>query len=141
MRKSGGAEFMNLPFKDNASAFEYACIYLECEVAKGAMLPAIVQDGKALFGTQVSVTAAADGTQTAVVKVASKDGGFLVVAKTPGPGPELRPGDFVAWLAHSHVAKLAEASPDKRFGWVGLIVGTLKPEWREGSWVGGDRFG
>jgi len=131
---------MNLPFKDNTSAFEYACKYLECEVAEGAMLPAIVQDGKALFGTPASVSAATDGTQTAAIKVASKDGGFLVVAKTPGRGPQLKPGDFVAWLAGSHVAKLAEAAPDKRFGWVGLIVGTLKPEWKEGSWVGADRF-
>jgi hypothetical protein len=54
---------MNLPFKDNTSAFEYACKYLECEVAEGAMLPAIVQDGKALFGTPASVSAATDGTQ------------------------------------------------------------------------------
>jgi hypothetical protein len=129
------------PFKDNAAAFTYACKFLNCNLAEGAMLPALVQDGRELFGTQESVHAKPDRTQTAVLKIASRDGGFLVVATTPGRGPVLKPGDFVGWLAGHHSAKLAESSADKRFGWVGVIVGTLRPEWKDGSWVGQERFG
>lgn len=131
---------MHLPFKDNAAAFEYACTYLSCPLHEGSMLPALVQDGATLFGTADSVATMPDGTQTAVVKIASSDGGFLAVARTTGSGPTLEPGDLVAWLAGKHSAKVANEAPDKRFGWVGLILGVLQPEWKDGSWVGGKRF-
>ncbi len=132
---------MNMIFKDNAAAFEYACKFLDCKVAKGVVLPAIVQDGRSLFNLASSVAMQPDKTQTAVVKVASGDGGFLVVARTVGPGPALKPGDLVAWLAGAHKPALAAAAEDKRFGWVGLLVGKLRPEWDKGSWVGAERFG
>lgn len=131
---------MHLPFKGSQAAFEYACRFLICTVEVGAMLPALVEDGRLLFGTQDRVHSNDDGTQTGVLKVASKDGGFLVVARTIGSGPQLLPGDFVAWQAGTHSRELAETSGDQRFGWVGLIVGKLRPEWNGGGWVGGERF-
>lgn len=130
---------MNLPFKDNQAAFEYACAFLICTVGAGAMLPALVSDGRSL-GVREPVRSNEDGTQTAVLKVASRDGGFLVVAQTIGSGPQLLPGDFVAWQAGVHSRELGEASPDERFGWIGLILGKLRPEWAGGGWVGGERF-
>jgi uncharacterized membrane protein len=41
-----------------------------------------------------------------------------------------------------YVPDIAEAATakDKRFGWVGLIVGTLKPEHVNGRWTGDERF-
>ncbi len=131
---------MNFPFKDNKAAFEYASNFLVCTVEVGAMLPALVEDGRSLFGTQDSVHLNGDGTQTAVVKIASSDGGFLVLARTVGLGPTLKPGDLVAWQAGAYLTELAETAGDRRFGWVGLILGTLSPEWRDGSWVGAEQF-
>ena len=55
----------------------------------------------------------------------------MVSATTLGPqGPQLRPGDLVAWQANRH-----EPS-----GWIGVIIGTLKPELREGRWLGEQKF-
>jgi hypothetical protein len=133
-----GAAF---PFKDNASAFGYACKFLNCALTPGAMLPALVQDGRPIFGIHETIHRKADGTQTAFLKVASSDGGFLVLATTTGEGPLLEPGDLVGWLAGEYSPDLGDIAPDKRFGWVGLIVGTLRPEWRDGSWIGQERFG
>lgn len=66
-----------------------------------------------------------------MLRVASQDGGFIVVATTLGPkGPKLQVGDFVAWQA----GKLKEG------GWVGVIIGTLKPELSNGRWLGDQKF-
>jgi hypothetical protein len=82
-----------------------------------------------------------EGNQLAMIRVASADGGFLVAAATVGPkGPRLHPGQLVAWKAMKHVPEVAKNVNDKRFGWVGLIIGTLKPERRNGGWMGGERF-
>jgi hypothetical protein len=81
------------------------------------------------------------GNQTALLCVASNDGGFVVAARTAGPkGPWLEPGQLVAWKAVRYVPEVANAVSDKRFGWVGVIVGTLKPEHRNGCWVGDEIF-
>lgn len=65
----------------------------------------------------------------------------LVNALTAGPkGPALHPGQLVLWQAGQHVPTIADFAKDKRFGWVGLIIGTLKSEYRNGCWVGGKRF-
>jgi hypothetical protein len=73
--------------------------------------------------------------------VASLDGGFVVAAPTAGPsGPQLLPGQLVAWKAVRHVPEIALGMSDERFGWAGVIVGTLKLELREGCWVGEDIF-
>ena len=81
------------------------------------------------------------------------DGGFIVSASTSGPrGPRLQSGHFVAWQAQRYDPQVAKDAPpvhkrfglfglkDKRIGWVGLIAGTLKLEYRDGGWVGDERF-
>ena len=75
-----------------------------------------------------AVKVEADGKQTAVLRVTSDDGGFLVMAKTAGSGELLAPGDFVFWVPMSHSADVAAVSSDARFGWVGLIRAKIKTE-------------
>ena len=132
-----------LVFKDGLAAFEYACKFLECPLHEGSFLPAVVQDPRETFGAKTAVQLQKDGNQVVMLKVASSDGGFMVFASTMGPsGPQLKPGDFVAWRAAKHSADVAASmgARDERSGWVGLIMGTLKPEHRSGSWVGNQRF-
>ena len=69
------------------------------------------------------------GIQTAVLRVASSDGGFPVVALSVGRGPDLNVGDLVAWVPGEYREDLADASADSRFGWFGLIIGTLEPRY------------
>jgi hypothetical protein len=129
-------------FEDSLTAFEQACAG-DCMLHEGIMLPALVLDAE-IHG---------DGRQMASVRVASADGGFIVSASTSGPrGPRLLPGHFVAWLAQRYDPQLARKAPpkrkrfglfglkDKRIAWVGLIAGTLKPEYRDGGWIGDERF-
>jgi len=128
-------------FPDGITALRYACKFLECSLHEGAFLPAVVLDPQEVFGAQSSVKTEVDENQVGLLCVASNDGGFLVVASTAGPrGPRLEPGQLVAWRAVRHVPDIANAVSDKRFGWVGMIVGTLKPEQRNGSWVGTEIF-
>ena len=110
---------------------------------EGSFLPAVVLDAKELLRTSDAVKTQGDGNQIAMLRVASDDGGFLVVATTANPkGPKLLPGQLVAWKAMKYVPDIAKAATakDKRFGWVGLIVGTLKPDHVNGKWSGGERF-
>jgi hypothetical protein len=131
-----------LPFKSNEAAFEYACQFMQSELAKGRSLPALVLDAAKEHGTAKSVAVDAKGIQTALLMVCSKDNGFRVIATTAASGGhKLVPGDFVAWQAMQYSEQLAEVGTDQRFGWVGLIVGTLRPEWRPNSgWVGGEQY-
>jgi hypothetical protein len=139
-RETPAAPAIPLLFKDTEAAFEYACQYLDCWLHEGLAIPAIVMDATR-FGAASQVSVQSDGSQIAAVRVASADFGFLVMASTAGPrGPRLKIGEFVLWRAGKHVAAVAQHSKDDRFGWVGLIVGTLRPEYRDGGWVGGERF-
>jgi hypothetical protein len=129
-----------LVFSDGASALEYACKFMDCTLAEGAFLPAVVVDSRE-FGANAAVVVAAAGQQRLTLRVASRDGGFIINSETVGTnGPRLKPGDFVAWWADSYSQPLADAMNDTRRGWIGLVIGTLKPEYRNGSWVGGERF-
>ena len=106
-------------------------------------LPALVMDARVELGAKEPVEMRADGKQVAALRVASDDGGFIVVAATLGPqGPELAPGDLVAWQAGKLKEELAASlgAIDRRSGWVGVIIGTLKPELREGRWLGERKF-
>jgi hypothetical protein len=128
-------------FPDGIAALRYACKFLECPLHEGTFLPAVVLDPRELFGSQVTVKTDKDGNQLAFLCVASSDSGFFVAAATAGPrGPRLEPGQLVAWKAVRHVPDIANSVTDKRFGWVGMIVGTLKPEHRDGCWVNGEIF-
>jgi hypothetical protein len=136
------ALFPGLAFEDSLTAFERACDG-ECPLHEGVMLPALVLDAE-IQG---------NGCQMVSVRVASADGGFIVSASTSGSrGPRLHPGHLVAWQAQRYDPQVAKDAPgthkrfglfglkDKRIGWVGLIVGTLKLEYRDGGWVGDERF-
>lgn len=143
-RPSSAASAMPpLMFKDGAAALEYACKYMECPLHEGTLLPALVVDPRQLFGASSAVQAQPDGNQIAMLRVASSDGGFIVFASTVGPkGPRLTPGDFVGWKAGGHSPEVTASigAKDPRCGWVGLILGTLKTEHRNGQWIGNERF-
>lgn len=74
----------------------------------------------------------ADGRQLAMLKVASDDGGFIVVAQTPSEkGDRLKPDDVVIWVPVNYAKDAVEKAQghlDPRFGWVGFIVAKVKPE-------------
>jgi hypothetical protein len=109
-------------FASGAEALDYACKYLECTVRERSFLPALVVDART----------GDDGNQLATLRVASADGGFIVSANTLGPrGPQLKPGDLVAWQAGKH---------QQGEGWIGIIIGTLRPELRDGRWLGEQKF-
>ena len=123
-------------FGDNESAFEFACENMNSELSVGVTLPALVLDAREAAGTGTAVKKEPDGTQVAVLRICSKDGGFVALSKTFKPkGPDLNPGDFVAWHAGIYSEELAKMSEDSRSGWVGQIIGTYKPDWVNGSWA------
>jgi hypothetical protein len=128
-------------FKDSKVAFEYCCELMQCPLAEGCFLPALVQDSRMELGTAIPMTIQDDGSQFAHLLVASSDGGFKVAAMTAGPkGPMLQPGQLIVWRTGKYVPEVARAAKEKRFGWEGLIKGTLKPEFVDGGWVGGEKF-
>jgi hypothetical protein len=131
-----------LHFKDAEAAFYYACEFLQNGPSSGAVLPALVLDARTVGG-EVAVKVQPDGTQITMLKVCSKDGGFMVMASSAHPqGPRLKPGDLVAWQAGSQVAELASLSPDPRSTWVGLVVAKLLPEYTSGrGWAIAQPFG
>jgi hypothetical protein len=132
-----------LTFRDALEAVAYACEFLELPLRERSFLPAIVLDARVELGAKDPVQTLADGKQVAVLRVASVDGGFAVIATTLGPhGPKLAPGDFVAWQAGTYKEEVAVnvGAIDKRSGWTGVIIGTLKPELRDGRWLGERKF-
>ena len=135
------AALRDLAFKSNEAAFEYACAFMRCDVVKGQELPALVVGATHAFGMTAPVAKHGRGIQTAVLRVASSDGGFLAVALSFGRGPDLNVGDLVAWVPGEYCEDLAATSADRRFGWVGLIVGTLEPRYFQGNWIGKNTFG
>ena len=124
-RKAGPAAPAPAPsnvFGSGAEALDYACKYLECPLRERSFLPALVVDARTRD----------DGHQVATLRIASADGGFMVSAATLGPqGPELKPGDLVAWQAVTY---------NGDSGWMGMIIGKLKPELRDGRWLGEQKF-
>jgi hypothetical protein len=119
----------------------YACRFFECPLREGAFLPAVVLDARELLGPDAPLKTGEDGSRIHYLCVASEDGGFVVAATTAGPhGPWLEPGQLVAWRALRHVPEIAASTGDPRFGWAGVIVGTLKPEHRNGCWVSDEIF-
>ena len=133
----------SLFFMDGVAALEYACQFMKCPLHEGSFLPAIVLDSREMFGAATTIQTLKDGNQVAMLRVASDDGGFVVFATTAGPkGPKLQPGNFVGWKAAKHSAEVAASmgAKDPRSGWVGLIIGTLRPEHRNGQWVSEAKF-
>jgi hypothetical protein len=118
-----------LMFKSGEAFVDYHCKYMVTRLEPGSPLAALVLDATEVFGTSVAVKTAENGLQTATLRVASDDGGFMVVAQTAsGGGEPLKPGDVVAWVPAQHLPQMARACGDERSGWVGLIVAKIAPE-------------
>jgi hypothetical protein len=130
-KKPPQAGVQKLVFKPEGF-LDYQCEYGHTEILPQKQgIVAMVLDAQKEFGTSKPVTWKPDGTQQAVLKVASEDGGFIVNSQTAKPGGEpLAPGDIVLWLPWQYMEHplIEEADLDKRFGWVGFIVAKVKPE-------------
>jgi hypothetical protein len=111
----------DLRFTNSASLFEMACKYGHTEIGLNQGMLAVVLDAKKEFGTPQPVKLEADGTQTAVLRVVSEDGGFVVPSKTLGRGPPLSPDDAVIWVPVAFSDEVARLSSDRRCGWVRRI--------------------
>ena len=130
----------SLVFRDGFDALTFICRHIEDPPSEGASLPAVILDASDMFGEGVKINP--DGNQVALLRVASSDGGFAVIATTAGAnGPALKPGQLVLWQALSYSGALAQAAFDDRFGWLGVITGTLKLEWWDGRWVINEQYG
>ena len=128
-RRSAPAASEVLALKSNAIAMHYACTHLSGEVREGALFPALVME--LLRATQGE----GDGEdneaacQYAVVRVASADGGFPVIARTAiASAPPLATGDLVLWKALEKSTATMARVADARRSWTGLICGVLAPE-------------
>jgi hypothetical protein len=120
-----------LPFKDANAAFAYACEFLDAKLQVGSVLPALVLDAGAQTGGGPPIRVQPDGNQIAVLRICSKDGGFVHLAATSGHlGPRLNPGDLVAWSALEYSLRLIRSHEDARTLYNGLIVAKLKPEFK-----------
>lgn len=115
-----------LIFKDAQGAFEYSCKFMTTTLNKGVYLPALV----------LSSQSDGDGIQIVTLRVSSDDGGFIALSQPFGAkGPKLTAGQLVAWQALKYSSDMAAKSDDKRSGWVGFIIATLKPEWSSQGWA------
>ena len=129
-------------FKDNAAAFDYACSALSNELKAGVFLPALVRDGAAFLAGGAAVQRQPDGSQVAILTVASSEGGFLVLASSAGKsGPTLKPNDLVVWQAGELVTTFEPTVKDPRSAWGGLILAKLLPEYTQGrGWAVMEQF-
>ena len=118
-----------LPFKSGEAFLEYQCKYGFTDIQPKQGIVALVMDARKEFGTSEAVAINAEGIQTATLKVASSDGGFIVTAQTPtAQGDRLQPGDVVIWVPFEHIGDILPNGMDSRFGWVGVIVAKVAPE-------------
>lgn len=118
-----------LRFKSGEDFINYHCSYMNTRLQPGSPLAAVVIDAREQFGRSMAVKIEDNGIQTAMLRVASDDGGFTVMAQTASDkGDKLKPGDAVAWIPSMHMPEIAKAATDERFGWMGLIVAKIAPE-------------
>lgn len=126
-------EFSELPkkllFKSGSAFLEYQCKYGYLDIVANQGIVALVMDSSKEFGTESPVKVESNGVQRATLKVASEDGGFIVIAQTPsGKGDLLKPDDVVIWVPMLHSKEVVPDDHDQRFGWAGFIVAKVKPE-------------
>lgn len=120
-----------LVFKSGEAFLEFQCKYGHTEIIPGQGVVAYVIDAAKEFGVQNAVRRQPNGTQLAMLKVASEDGGFLVASTTAtGMGDDLKAGDYVIWVPAQYNSPMVNAvnEVDPRFGWIGFIVAKIKPE-------------
>jgi hypothetical protein len=128
---TGSVASVPLYFKNNVAAFDYACQYLSLDLESEAILPALVIDAATALGADQSVILMEDGTQMLALRVCSRDGGFLVLARSiTAKGPRLRLGDLVAWQAGAPLKReMPELNKDPRSHWAGAVLMKLKPQY------------
>ena len=115
-------------FKDGASFFEYWCKFGDTVIVPMQGIVALVYDLSKELGLDHAVKIEPNGQQLATLKVASDDGGFLVLAPTrSGEGDYLKPDDVVIWVPVDYNKELIPDGADARFGWTGLIIAKVKP--------------
>ena len=118
-----------LRFENGEQFVDYHCSYMTTRLERGLPLAALVLDAREEFGTQAAVKLEENGVQTAVLRVASDDGGFTVIAQTASEkGDALKPGDAVAWIPETHMPRMADAAGDERSCWIGFIIAKIAPE-------------
>ena len=127
--KKPPAKHHRLVFKGSEEFFAYQCQFGQTALRVKQAVVAMVLDGAKEFGLPDAVRIEADGSQFCVLKVASDDGGFIVVSTTPtASGDRLVPGDMVLWVPLEYAAS-RELPPgvDPRTSWVGFIVAKIDP--------------
>jgi hypothetical protein len=130
------ADMDNRKFDTPQAAFAHACEHHDCTIAAEQPLLAVVLDAHTEFGADEAITIEEDGCTQVSLKVASKDGGFIVLSRTAKPPKQpLEVGELVCWVPLKHDSVLATSANDERFGWVGLVFATLEPEWTGGEWA------
>jgi len=79
-------------FESGEAAYEYACKFMDCTIEEGVSVPALVVDARD-FASDIgmAVKTESDRSQLAMIKVASKSGGFVVPVKTAGSNSSVRP--------------------------------------------------
>ncbi len=123
-------------FKTTQDAFEHACNELNPQIEPEQPMVALVLDSAEEFGADEAITIEDSGNARLTLKVASKDGGFVVLSRTIKPPKEsIAPGDLVCWVPLKHDPQLAAQASDDRFGWIGLVFATLEPQWEEDEWA------
>ena len=113
-------------FASSMEAFEHACAEHDTLIVPEHPMLAMVIESVAEGGLRNE----GDGCAELTLKVASEDGGFVVISRTTfAPKQALQPGDLVCWVPLQQDAELAARAPDSRFGWVGLVFASFEPEW------------
>ncbi len=121
----------DIVFRTEVEFFSYCCKLAEEHIEPNQGLVAIVLDATKEFRQGSPVKIAKDGVQTAKLKVASKDGGYPVIADTQtGKGEKLKPGDLVVWTPRlHHGSKFLKYGyrGDMRSAWEGYITAKIEP--------------
>ena len=108
--------------------FEMICKFGVTDIVPGRGIISMVLDNRNVLGTDSPIEVMADGVQEASLLVASEDGGFIVVSKTPtGKGDRLKPDDIVIWVPHERASVGDDHPLDSRSAWLGLIMAKVNP--------------
>jgi len=117
-----------LKFKTGEEFLAYECEFGKTEINPDGGLVGVVVASQEM-GQPSAITVLQDGRQRACLKVASRDGGFLVVAETlSAKGNKLKMGDCVIWTPTILSEDSAKQFKDARSGWQGIIRALIKPE-------------
>lgn len=123
-------------FETTLEAFTQACADAQEGIVAEQPMVGIVLDAKDEFGADEPIPVEEDGCARLALRVATKDGGFIVLSKTThAPKQGVKVGDLVCWVPLKHEPALADKANDERFGWIGLVFATLEPEWVEDEWA------